>query len=187
MISRREIEKEFFKVIKLITNLDDDCIRIAYQSLGTPSPLPDRNYVYISVSPFDTGYDKITEKSKEYDEENDVILVTRSSTTGLNINFVFYGDKGFDYALAVKNLIVDHDIIRNLRKRKIFLIPGIEAPKRLPAKLNVHYSEAVYLDIRFYMSTQYVQKKNYIKNITVNVIPDIGDEQQIIINKETKS
>ena len=183
MISRREIEKEFVRIIKSITKLDDEFIRISYQSKGAPAPLPDSNYIYVSVSPFDSEYDKVSEKTREYDKENDIILVTRSSTTGIKANFVFYGDRAFDYALAVKNLIVDHDITRNLRKNRIFLIPGIEAPRRVPEKLNVHYSEAVYLDVRFYMSTQYVQKKNYIEKITINLIPDIGEEKNININK----
>lgn len=183
MINCNEIEEELTQIIKTITGLKDYFIRISFQPQGMPGLTTGKDYIFVTLCTNDKPIDKQIEEHETYNPQKDKIIVGRFSTTCLEAKLVLYGNNCLDNALKIKSLIGDKLLTRNLRRNQIYLNPAIEAPKRIPIKLNAVIWNQAYLNIKFNMGTAYTLERDYIETARIELIADTGITKDINLEK----
>lgn len=172
MMNRLQIEQEIVRILEKITGVQNSNIRISYQTSGMPFIEADTDYIFVSLSFFETDYVKPIEISFDAEKEQE----TYKSMSGIVANLVFYGLNAFENAQKVKVMTTDSSITKNLRAGGVYLIANTAEPRRVPILINQQWFNQVYLDLRFYQKIMYNIDRHYIDSTEIKVITDHKEE-----------
>lgn len=180
-MNKLEIEQEIVSIIGNITTIPKRNIRISYQQKGQPAFKQGSNYCYVSLTNFDSEYEKpVTVK---FDPENEI--ETYQKTKGRTCNLVFVGPDSYDNANKVMTLINNNSYTKNLRKNDIYYICSTDSPRRVPTLVNNEWFEQVFLNLRFYQKLLYNIPRNRIEHVEVNILTDTGEQTSFTIENKT--
>lgn len=180
-LTRTGIEDELVTIIKTITGLGDDYVRVSYQEKGQPTFSTTDNVIYIAVTLFDTKYDKPIETT--YTNSLAGITETKTMVAGVDARLTLYGDDAQDNALKIKAMVTKNSIMKTLRAGGVYLINATSSPQRLPILLNQQWYEQVTMDLKFYQNLTYTSAINPIESAEITFETDIGTEKTIEIKE----
>jgi len=126
-----------------------DRISLAWQTIGTPAFGIDQNVIYISVVEKDIAYNKQRETSYTA-EDNDIFVQHTVYTRGLSVAWTIYGPDSYTLSQMIRDYIYyqeNHDL---LAWNNIFMVPSIEAARRVPELFVGQWWERVDINIEFY-------------------------------------
>lgn len=105
-----------------------------------------------------------------------------SYTVVINLNLICYGPDSWEYIQTIRDEIFEEATTRRtLALEKIYPIPDIVAPRRVPEPFQNQYWERVDLDIRFNANIRKVTEIGTIGTVPVVVTGVIDDVNLIVI------
>ena len=138
-----------------------EAVRIAYQTEGQPAWGIKDDVVTIRITEEDSPINRQREDS--YSQIDDVTLnEAESYTRVVNLFLAIYGPNSWENAQVIRDLFFRDSFRWVLSQNKIFLIPDIVSPRRIPEVFAGQWWERVDLEIRF--------NEGIVKDRTISII-----------------
>ena len=123
-------------------------VRVSWPTEGAPAWKITEDIVFIRVVEEDHAINR--EREVENTRVDDLLLNEKTSYTRVvSLAMVFYGPNSFEHAQTVRDGVFDDRYRLPLAKEKIFPIPDIVAPRRIPEAFQAQYWERTDLELRF--------------------------------------
>jgi len=143
-------------------------VRVSWPTGGQPGWGANENITFIRITEDDDNINRQRE-DKLTESEDDPLLLNEemSYTRVINLGLIFYGPNSWSNAQTVRDYIFrdSSSYRRALGKDKIYLIPDVVAPRRIPEPFVGQWFQRVDLNLRF--------NENVKKNADINTIGSV--------------
>jgi len=118
-------------------------VRIAWPQTGAPAWKITEDVCFLRIIEKEDPY------NKQRDAQYDGTTLHTSYTRVLQVTWTFYGPNSFENAQVVRDQLFYSEGHNTLVKNNIYLIPNIQAPRRIPEAFNNQWWERTDLTIDF--------------------------------------
>lgn len=189
-LTLKQLESLFWKNTMKILGIDEtvpgnaDLVRKAWQPRGAPAWGITKDVAFIRIGekedPFSILRDAILNPHTEDEAKRD-----NGYTRVIQVHWVFYGPNSYDRASRLRNLIFFDAYREDLTLNKIFLIPEVDTPRRVPELWEGQWWERTDVTASFNNLVTIQDLIPYFKSaeITVNTPEKVQDAS---VNSDTK-
>jgi hypothetical protein len=117
----------------------------------------------------------------------DTVAETSGMKRVLSVSWVFYGPTSYDTAFHIKRKLFQSSYNSFLAPYKIYLVPSIKAPVRIPEIYAGQYWERTDLKVQFNSLSTFDELIAYIKSAEFKIVNNRGEEKDVFINTENNS
>jgi hypothetical protein len=132
----------------LFTDAAYAAVRMSWPTEGAPAFKATEDVVFAAITENDDQINR-TREVKYTDVDLETVNEETSYTQVLSLGLVLYGPNSFDNALRIRDGVYWDDIARTLAAEKIYLIPDIAAPRRVPERFQSRWWERTDMEIMF--------------------------------------
>jgi hypothetical protein len=147
-------------------------VRVAWPTDGAPAWKITEDICFLRVTEEDDAINRQRESDLTYVDALNLNEATRY-TRVIALNLIFYGPNSWDNAQTVRDKIFRERYLSELATEKIYLIPDIKSPNRVPESFQSRWWERVDLEIRF--------NEGIVKNQDIGTI---GSAKILVYNKD---
>lgn len=157
-------------------------VRIAYMQDGAPGWQVSDNIVSIYAMEIDDDYNAIREQGRSDNEEEALLLDEEVKYTRVwAVRFVCYGPLSAENVRKIKSAMYRQDARRTLAARHVYLVPGREAPRRIPEPFEGRWYDRYDLTMRFNEGVIEAGTLPAIGSAGITVYTDNGMTREIAI------
>jgi hypothetical protein len=148
-------------------------VRISWPTEGAPAWKSTEDVVFLRITEEDDPINRQREVGIE-DASDTTLDEATSYTRVVGLYLVFYGPNSFANAQTVRDGVFKDRYRWELAKDKIYLIPDIVAPRRIPEAFQSKYWERVDLEMRFNEKVVKYDEINIIESAEILVYNEEG-------------
>ncbi|BDR73333.1 hypothetical protein K144316041_20410 [Clostridium tetani] len=148
VLKLQELEDFIYDITCKMLDIDlnkeenQDRVRIAWPTDGSPAWSIDEDVVYLRITPIDDSMARQQNIAYNPDKDNKAYAKKQTGYTRVHkINWTLYGPNSYDNADIIRHLIFDYDYMKKFKEKNIFLITDVPMPTRLPELYNGQWWE----------------------------------------------
>lgn len=173
VLSRDQFEQLIRNATLAISGLNGKYVRFNYASQGQPGFKQTDNVIFITINYLDSSIDKQQDVVFKPDTNAQVTQQVKY-TRVIEVMWSFYGPDSFDQADALKIAILNRANRAALTAAKVYPVPSIAAPRRVPYVVGDQWWERADLTIYFNAYTERDLTVPLITSAPIQIYDDHG-------------
>ncbi|RXI46088.1 hypothetical protein DP145_01750 [Clostridium tetani] len=177
VLKLQELEDFIYDITCKMLDIDlnkeenQDRVRIAWPTDGSPAWSIDEDVVYLRITPIDDSMARQQNIAYNPDKDNKAYAKKQTGYTRVHkINWTLYGPNSYDNADIIRHLIFDYDYMKKFKEKNIFLITDVPMPTRLPELYNGQWWERTDFSATFNEAVIRENKVPYITGTDIRTI-----------------
>lgn len=175
ILTLSQLGKLFYDVtVAMIDSTPTADVRLTWATGGAPAFGINDNVVFISIYDVDSVMTKQREDIYSQIESPPTPNMATGYTRTLEVHWVFYGSKAWDWATLVRNRIYYQEFRETLSLQDIYPIPGFAPAKRVPELWQGLWYERMDLTVQFNELIIINQEIPYIESVEIGLYDGSG-------------